>query len=108
MMEAAESGTPVVEGQIAAVPELLFDYFAGEVFQQMEERSQRILMMLAVMPSMTAATAQALTCDATAAELLDQLDRRSYFTVRDAEAEPHYRFHPLFRRIPADERAPFI
>jgi len=99
MMEAAESGTPVVEGQIAAVPELLFDYFAGEVFQQMEERSQRILMMLAVMPSMTAATAQALTCDATAAELLDQLDRRSYFTVRDAEAEPHYRFHPLFREF---------
>jgi LuxR family transcriptional regulator, maltose regulon positive regulatory protein len=99
MMEAAESGTFVTEGQIAAVPELLFDYFAGEVFQQMEERSQRILMMLAIMPSMTAAAAQVLTCDDTAAELLDQLARRSYFTVRDAEAEPHYRFHPLFREF---------
>jgi LuxR family maltose regulon positive regulatory protein len=99
MMEAANSGTAVVKSQNEAVPELLFDYFVGEVFQQMEERSRQILMMLAVMPSTTAATAQTVACDATAASLLEDLARRSYFTVRDTEAEPHYRFHPLFREF---------
>jgi LuxR family transcriptional regulator, maltose regulon positive regulatory protein len=99
MMEASDSGAGVIEGQIETVPGLLFDYFVGEVFKQMEERSQRNLMMLAIMPSMTAATAQTLACDVTAASLLEDLARRSYFTVRDTEAEPHYRFHPLFREF---------
>lgn len=97
MMEAAEWGT--VPDQITVVPELLFDYFVGEVFQQMEKRSQELLMMLSVMPSMTAITARTVARDCAAASLVEDLARRSYFTVRDAEAEPNYRFHPLFREF---------
>ncbi len=97
LMEAARAGTPMLPGVRPASRELLFDYLSGEVFERMEARAQRNLMRLAFMPTMTAAAAERLAGDAGARELLESLSARNYFTARDAGADPHYRFHPLFR-----------
>jgi LuxR family transcriptional regulator, maltose regulon positive regulatory protein len=77
--------------------QLLFDYLSGEVFERMGARAQRNLMRLAFMPTMTTAAAERITGDVGAGELLESLAARNYFTARDAGADPHYRFHPLFR-----------
>ena len=81
----------------APVPELLFDYFAGEVLRRMPLAARRLLATVAHMPSATAAAAERLTGSSEAAALLEDLRKRNYFTIRDTGAEPHYRFHPLFR-----------
>ncbi len=97
MLEALRTGTALASGDRGIVPELLFDYFASEVLRAMEPREQRLLMTLAVMPNMTAASALSLTGDASAGALLESLARSGYFTLRDDGSEPNYRFHPLFR-----------
>ena len=79
------------------MPELLFDYFAGEVLRRMPNDARRLLAMVALMPSMTAAAARRLTGSPQAPALIEDLRRRNYFTARDTGDEPHYRFHPLFR-----------
>jgi ATP/maltotriose-dependent transcriptional regulator MalT/DNA-binding SARP family transcriptional activator len=98
LVEAARSGSETKAGPGAA-PELMFDYFAGEVLQGLSERERRALVSLAVMPSMSAAAAEQLTGDSAAGALLERLARRGYFTTRDADEEPHFRFHPLFRQF---------
>jgi DNA-binding SARP family transcriptional activator len=97
LMEAARPGMPKRPGARPATRELLFDYLSGEVFERMDARARRNLMRLAFMPTMTATAAEQLTGDAGAGELLVSLAARNYFTVRDSAADPHYRFHPLFR-----------
>ena len=82
---------------LAPVPEVLFDYFAGEILQRMQPQARRLLPMLALLPSMTATHACALTDAPDAADVLEDLRRRNYFTTRDIGTEPRYRFHPLFR-----------
>lgn len=79
----------------AVIPEVLFDYFAGEIFQRLDPHAQRLLGTLALMPTMTVHSAAKLTDSAGAGALLEDLRKRNYFTSRDLDAR--YRFHPLFR-----------
>lgn len=97
MMEAARPGGTDLMGAGRDVPELLFDYFASEVFFRLEDRARRSLTILALLPSVPAAVVGFLTEDATAIELIDDLAKRNYFTAGFEEPEESYRFHPLFR-----------
>ncbi len=97
MLEAGATDTLPTQRPGAPVPELLFDYFAGEVLRRMSETNRRLLAMVALMPSTTAPAAQRLTGSSETAALLEGLSKRNYFTIRDTGSEPHYRFHPLFR-----------
>ena len=63
----------------------------------MEATARRNLMILAVMPTITAVVAERLTDDPAATNLLEELANRNYFTTRTQEPAPNYRFHPLFR-----------
>lgn len=96
ILEAQQAGGGSVPCPTSTVPEAVFDYFAGEIFRRMEAATQDHLLSLAQLPAMTAATATQLTGSADAARTLDRLVRRSYFTTRDAQERPSYRFHPLF------------
>ncbi len=99
VLEAARSGVAIQAGGAGTAPELLFDYFAGEVLNVLGEKEQRTLLCLAAMPGMTAEAAAKLADDPSAGELLERLARRGYFTTSDAEDPPNYHFHPLFQQF---------
>jgi DNA-binding SARP family transcriptional activator len=88
------------EARAAAEP-LVFDYFAGELFEQAEPRLQRLLVRTALLPRFTVATASALAGQPDAADLLAELDRRNFFIARHAAAGQRaaYEYHPLFREF---------
>ena len=77
----------------------MFDYFAGEIFQKLALASQEILLQTAFLPIMTTCLAQQLTGSHQAGELLAELNRRNYFTIKRPLPEPVYQYHPLFREF---------
>lgn len=80
--------------------ELLFDYFAGEVLHRCQADIQDFLLKTALFPKVTAAQAQALTDNTKARDILEDLTRRNYFTVRHIAPEDiYYEYHPLFREF---------
>ena len=79
--------------------ETVFDYFAGQVFDQASADVQRFLMRTAFAPQMTVAMAEALSGTAAAGKLLDDLYRRRWFTERRPGAESTFRYHDLFREF---------
>jgi ATP/maltotriose-dependent transcriptional regulator MalT/DNA-binding SARP family transcriptional activator len=81
----------------ASIPQALFDYFAGELFDKMTAGARDVLLQAAWLPTFTAAMAEGLTGRTSARPLLEELARTHYFTSRHGEAEPVYQLHPLFR-----------
>ena len=92
------------EGRTALGPgrassEVLFDYFAGEIFKKADAETREVLLQTAHLPRVTASMAAALTGRPEAGQILAQLHRQNYFTNRTAGAEPVYEYHPLFREF---------
>lgn len=94
MLEQRGAARPV-DASPESDPQLLFDHFAGGIFAQLDERRQRVLLASALLPKMTAPMLAKLTASGTAGELLEELHRKNYFTLK--HAEPAYEYHPLFR-----------
>jgi LuxR family transcriptional regulator, maltose regulon positive regulatory protein len=80
-------------------PQALFDYFAAEVLRAADAETQNVLLVSALLPMMTARAAGDLSGSARAAAILETLSRSNYFTTCDAQADPVYQFHPLFREF---------
>lgn len=76
--------------------ELLFDFFAGEVFARFTIAEQDFLLKTALFTKVTVPAARELSGNPQAAAILDNLTQRNYFTVRQAES---YEYHPLFREF---------
>lgn len=83
----------------AAMPQVIFDYLAREVLQQLNTNKRRFLLRTSFLPDMTAAMATRLTGEATAGDILDGLYRSRYFTERRAADESVYQYHPLFKEF---------
>ena len=95
----ADAETMLPEGKDA-----VFAYFTGEIFNRARPANQRTLMLIAPLPSISEADAEAISGDADAPRVLDYLYRRHLFTDRRrAGAEPVYIFHPLFREFLLEE-----
>jgi LuxR family transcriptional regulator, maltose regulon positive regulatory protein len=77
--------------------ELLFDYFAAEIFKRADVATQDVLLQTAFLPRITPAMAASLTGQSTAGAILATLHRENYFTNKQAGPEPTYEYHPLFR-----------
>jgi ATP/maltotriose-dependent transcriptional regulator MalT len=97
LLESLELALP--SGSIAGVcePQVLFDYFATEIFDRASPAAQRLLLATALLPEVDAGSAEALTGERGAGDILADLVRRNYFTFRLPGPDPHYRYHPLFR-----------
>ncbi len=87
---------PLVDGTGHGV---LFDYFAGEIFQRAEEEVQTFLLKTAVLPKITIPMAERLTGSRRSRQILTDLTRRNYFTTKHPAATPTYEYHPLFREF---------
>lgn len=80
--------------------EAVFQYFTGEIFGRARSENQRVLMLAALLPSVSAADAELLSGNAEAPLVLDYVYRRHLFTERRRlGAEPVYQFHALFREF---------
>jgi ATP/maltotriose-dependent transcriptional regulator MalT/DNA-binding SARP family transcriptional activator len=105
-------GAPIEES-LGKGKDAIFNYFAGEIFSGARKENQRILLLTAIAPSITASEAVALTGDEEAPRLLEYLYRRHLFTDRRRGDETVYHYHALFReflleegrrRLPSEER----
>lgn len=115
LLSASEHGRkPRWQGVSHPRRELLFDYFASEVFEGFDPELRLVAMRCALLPRCTAAQAQALSGLAHAGGWLRTLARSGYFTVVRGHDEHAFELHPLFREfllhraaqaLPADEWA---
>lgn len=80
-------------------PEILFDYFAREVFEQMDPTTQDFLLKTAYLPSTSIALAEELTGYPDSGRILSELARRNYFVERRFHTNVVYSYHPLFREF---------
>jgi ATP/maltotriose-dependent transcriptional regulator MalT/DNA-binding SARP family transcriptional activator len=89
------AGTLLPEGK-----EAVFAYFTGEIFGRAREDNQRVLMFAALLPSVSASDAAAVSGNPDAPLVLDYVYRRHLFTDRRrGDTEPIYQFHGLFREF---------
>jgi ATP/maltotriose-dependent transcriptional regulator MalT/DNA-binding SARP family transcriptional activator len=99
MLDQFRSGDPAAAGPGHPSPEVLFDYFAGEIFKKTDSDVQEVLLQSAFLPVVTPSMAVALTGRPDAGEVLARLHQQNYFTNKKAGAEPTYVYHPLFREF---------
>lgn len=79
----------------AASSQVMFDYFAKEIFDHIATATQQLLLMSAFVPIVSVAIAQELSGLPDAAERLEWLRRKNYFISRRAN-DNSYEYHPLF------------
>lgn len=80
-------------------PQVVFDYFAEEIFQKQEEKMRSFLLETVFLNGTTAGLAADLTGLREADSMLSSLNRNNYFTERRLRSEPVYQYHPLFREF---------
>ena len=78
---------------------LVFDYFAGEIFQRESEQTKEFLLKTGLLPFFTIDIAEKLTGNSAASEVLQNLTHRNYFTYRSSATADAYEYHPLFREF---------
>lgn len=93
--QASQLGAPqLVETQSR---EVIFDYFAGEIFQRADMDVQTFLMRTSLLTKISVPAAQAISGMRNADRILADLTRRNYFTFRHSLPAMTYEYHPLFR-----------
>jgi ATP/maltotriose-dependent transcriptional regulator MalT/DNA-binding SARP family transcriptional activator len=75
----------------------VFDYFAGEVFNKLDDETKLLLLTTAFLPTITTRVAEHMSDLNHAGAILAELNRNNFFTGRISGSSPAYRYHPLFR-----------
>lgn len=75
----------------------VFNYFAGQVFDEAAAETREVLTRTCFLPSMTVRMAEALSGNPIAGKVLDSFHRRRLFTDRRVGVEIRYEYHALFR-----------
>jgi len=77
-------------------PQVVFDYLAGEIFDNFDPTTQRMLLSVVYLPEMSASQAVALSQEPRAGELLAELHHNYHLVGRCHNPDmPVYHFHPL-------------
>jgi ATP/maltotriose-dependent transcriptional regulator MalT/DNA-binding SARP family transcriptional activator len=100
MLEHAKMSGRISDTPGDATPAVMFDYFAGEIFDRFEAPVQAFLLRVACLPRMTVPVAAELSGDDKAGRLLLNLAHNEYF-VREilTDNAPVYQLHPLLREF---------
>jgi DNA-binding SARP family transcriptional activator len=109
---ASDEDHKTTEQMSGKASQVLFDYFAAEVFKKTTADSREVLLETSFLPTVTASAAEMLTGNSRAGSILAQLHRENFFTNKRQGADPSYEYHPLFRefllaegsRVFSDER----
>ncbi|MEJ2010061.1 MAG: hypothetical protein P8Z30_18220, partial [Acidobacteriota bacterium] len=92
-----QRGTGIMDEQRSATFEEVFDYFAGEILDRTDTKTQVFLLKTALLPSMTPRSAEAMSGLKEANRILNAFYRPNYFT--DKRPRLRYQYHPLFREF---------
>ncbi|WON74181.1 BTAD domain-containing putative transcriptional regulator [Nitrosospira sp. Is2] len=79
--------------------QVLFDYFATEVFERWSLSIQTALLRTALLSVMTVPQAEQLAGETNIGRVLADLHRSNYFVVLRMDDEPRYEYHSLFREF---------
>ncbi len=100
MLDQAATTGNVGEVPDAIGPQLVFDYLAGEVFDELDRATQMLLLNTALLPEFTASMAGKLSGHVDAGDMLSKLYRSYHFVVQKRRAGAHvFQYHPLFREF---------
>jgi DNA-binding SARP family transcriptional activator len=97
MLEYATPDKAAPMDRKGTATELFFNYFAGEIFNTLESVVQQFLLKISCMPSFTPDAAIKLTGFKKSGEILAEMNRKNYFTLKKIQKSTFYQFHPLFR-----------
>lgn len=98
MLEQTEGAVPV-SAATYKTPDVLFEYFAAEVFDKTDPDTRAVLLQSVFLPTMTARAVATLTGERRAGRILNHLNRNNFFTSRYDLPETAYQYHPLFREF---------
>ena len=90
---------PEKRPEAGASIQVLFDYFAEEVFKRIEPKTQELLQQLSLMPTISESSAIQLSKNENAGTILANLADGYFFTYRHQQEKNTYQFHPLFREF---------
>jgi len=94
-LESLKQGT-LGENPEEAASESSFGYFASQIFGRLPGETQRFLLESSCLPQIPPSIGVALTRNAEAHMILEDLYRRRLFVDKRPGNEPIYRYHPLF------------
>jgi DNA-binding SARP family transcriptional activator len=80
----------------------VFNYFAGQVFDQASPETRNVLTRTAFMRSVSVKLAEAISGDLQAGKVLEHFYRQHLFTDRKSGEEIRYEYHALFRAFLQD------
>jgi ATP/maltotriose-dependent transcriptional regulator MalT/DNA-binding SARP family transcriptional activator len=87
------------EGTLEKVPpERIFDYFASEIFDKIDNETQDFLLKTSCLPQMDPQVVERFTGTAHANRILSDLARNHFFTIK-SHKENAYQYHALFREF---------
>ncbi len=99
MMETGHLRRSTISAKDLETPEVVFDYFATEVLDQLPKNIQDFLLITALGPTVSSHLAKALTGVAGAPGILSRLSRENYFITRHSGKAATYQYHPLFKEF---------
>ncbi|HUP94974.1 MAG TPA: BTAD domain-containing putative transcriptional regulator [Burkholderiales bacterium] len=100
MLEQTLAGNSPAAPSDLSAPQLVFDYLAGEIFQNADSATQDLLLATAFVPQMTGEMARKLSGHEDAESRLEALYRNNYFTaLKQAQPTHVYEYHPLLREF---------
>lgn len=97
MAKSVAKGDEPLANPDTYVPQEIFDYFVGELFDKMDKSTQNFLLETAPLSRLTVPMAEELTGMSDAGRLLSCLRSNNIFTERLLTATPTYQYHALFR-----------
>jgi ATP/maltotriose-dependent transcriptional regulator MalT/DNA-binding SARP family transcriptional activator len=98
MLEAMRREGPLMDIPESFTPNVVFDYLAGEIFREFDERDKDFLLRTATLPQITAQMAAELTGQDDAEARLASFNRHAYLiSANHASGEIVYQYHPLLR-----------
>ncbi|HET6461623.1 MAG TPA: BTAD domain-containing putative transcriptional regulator, partial [Syntrophales bacterium] len=77
--------------------EEVFTYFARELFEKLDHRTQEFLLYTAFLRKMTASMAEEITGNPLAGDILSYMNHNNYFITKHFDNEPVYEYHLLCR-----------
>ena len=99
MAKSLRKSTSSPDMEKLSTPEEIFSYFAGELFENLDDEVKDFLTKTAFLPRMTVAMAGELTQRDNAEVLLRSIEHDHLFIEKNTSAEVVYHYHPLFREF---------
>ena len=90
-------GGTVASFEGSASKDVIFDYFAGELFDRADAATQDLLLRTALFPQFDVGMAEAISGNRRAGITLEYLYRQHFFTERRLDSKVTYHYHDLFR-----------